>query len=68
MVAANCCRTSPATCLILPAEVAASPVGSVLAPDVEVLDASNKWAPVSGGTSYDAMSFGMGFTAITAIY
>ena len=68
MVAANCCRTSPATCLILPAEVAASPVGGVLAPDVEVLDASNKWAPVSGGTSYDAMSFGMGFTAITASY
>ena len=68
MVAANCCRTNPATCIILPAEVAASPVGGALAPDVEVLDASSKWAPVPGGSNYDAMSFGMGFTAITAIY
>lgn len=68
MVAANCCRTSPATCFILPAEVAASPVGGVLSPDVEVLDGSDHWAPKSGGKNYNAMSFGIGFSAVTASF
>lgn len=66
MVAANCCRTSPATCFIVPAEVSDSPVGGVLVPDVEVLDGSDRWAPKRGGKNYNAMSFGIGFSAVTA--
>lgn len=68
MVAADCCRLSPATCVILPAEIAASPIGGVIAPDVQVLDPSDRWVPVPGGKAYNAMSFGFGFTAVTASY
>ena len=68
MVAANCCRISPATCFIVPAEVADSPVGGVLSPDVEVLDGSDRWAPKSGGRNYNAMSFGICFSAVTASF
>lgn len=68
MVAANCCRTSPNTCFILPAEVLDSPIGGILAPDIEVLDPSGKWQPSGGGKSYDALSIGLGFEAITATF
>lgn len=68
MVAANCCRINPATCFIVPAEVTDSSLGGVLAPDVQVLDTGDQWAPVPGGTAYNAMSFGIGFTAVTASY
>lgn len=68
MVAANCCRISPATCFIVPAEVADSSIGGVLAPDVEVLDGSDHWAPKPGGKNYNAMSFGIGFSAVTASF
>jgi hypothetical protein len=66
MTMSRCCRLSPATCVILPEEVSASPIGGVIAPDVEVLDAAGKWKPVPGGKNYNAMSVGMGFTAISA--
>ena len=68
MVAANCCRVSPATCFIVPAEVSDSAIGGVLAPDVEVLDGSDHWAPKPGGKNVNAMSFGIGFSAVTASY
>lgn len=68
MVAANCCRTSPSTCFILPAEVLDSAIGGILAPDVEVLDPAGKWQPSGGGKSYDALSIGLGFEAITATF
>lgn len=68
MVASKCCATSPATCVILPEEVKSSVVGTIITPDVEVLDDMDRWAPVAGGKSYDAMSIGIGFTAITATY
>lgn len=68
MTATRCCRTSPATCVILPEEVVNSPVGGVLAPDVEVLDGTGQWKPVAGGKKYNAMSVGIGFTAISASY
>jgi len=68
MTASRCCRTSPATCVILPEEVQNSVVGNVLAPDIEVLDSMGQWKPVAGGKKYNAMSVGLGFTAISASY
>jgi hypothetical protein len=68
MTMSRCCRLSPATCVILPEEVGNSPIGGVLAPDVEVLDAAGKWKPVPGGKNYNAMSVGIGFTAISASF
>lgn len=68
MVPVNCCRVSPETCFISPAEVTDSSIGGVLAPDVQVLDTGDHWAPVPGGRTYNAMSFGIGFTAVTATY
>lgn len=68
MTMARCCRLSPATCVILPEEVANSPIGGVLSPDVEVLDDTGKWKPVPGGKKYNAMSVGIGFTAISATF
>ena len=68
MTPSRCCRLSPATCVILPEEVQRSPIGGVLSPDVEVLDDMGKWKPVPGGKNYNAMSVGLGFSAITASY
>jgi hypothetical protein len=62
----KCCKTNPATCVILPAEVLASPVGGVLSPDVQALDDNDNWKPVAGGKSKNAMSVGLGFTMIKA--
>ena len=50
MVARDCCKTNPSTCKILPQEVKDSVVGSLFAPDVEVLNAMGQWEPVRGGT------------------
>lgn len=68
MVARDCCKTSPSTCKILPQEVKDSVVGSLFAPDVEVLNAMDQWEPVRGGTSKDAMSVGIGFSAVQAAF
>lgn len=68
MTASRCCRTSPATCVILPEEVRNSAIGGVFSPDVEVLDDMGQWKPVPGGKKFNAMSVGLGFTAITATY
>lgn len=68
VIAARCCRLNPATCMILPDEVRNSSVGAVLSPDVEVLDEMGKWKPVPGGKKYNAMSVGIGFSAITASF
>lgn len=68
MVAANCCRTSPGTCKILPAEVSASAIGTLLAPDIEVLDDAGRWQPSAGGRAYDALSVGLGIEAVTAAF
>jgi hypothetical protein len=68
MTPSKCCKTNPTTCVILPAEVKASLIGSIITPDVEVFDAMGKWKPVRGGTAYNGMSFGIGFSTITATY
>lgn len=68
MVAADCCRTSPATCKILPAEILASPIGGVLSPDVQVFNEMGEWAPVPGGTKKNGMSVGIGFTSVPATF
>lgn len=68
MTPSMCCKTSPATCVILPAEVKASPIGGVLTPDVEVFDGGGAWKPVPGGRSPNGMTLGVGITAITAAF
>ena len=68
MTPSKCCKTSPATCVILPAEVKASLIGAIITPDVEAFDAMGKWKPVRGGTAYNGMTFGIGFSTITATY
>jgi hypothetical protein len=67
-VARDCCHTSPATCRILPEEVAASAIGGVLAPDVQVFNASDEWAPVPGGRNKNGMSIGVGFSSVAATF
>jgi hypothetical protein len=68
MVAANCCKTSPATCFILPAEVKISLIGTLLVPDVQVFDTMGQWKPVPRGTMLNGMTVGIGFTGVTATY
>lgn len=68
MTASKCCKTSPATCVILPQEIKMSVIGGVLAPDVEVFDGGGAWKPVPGGRSPNAMTLGVGFTAVTASF
>lgn len=68
MTPSMCCKTSPATCVILPQEVKLSLIGSVLTPDVEVFDGGGAWKPVPGGRSPNAMTLGVGFTAVTASF
>lgn len=65
----KCCAT-PAnrakTCEIVPAEVKSNAlIGNVLAPDVQVFQNGN-WSPVPKGVDKDAMSVGLGFTAVKA--
>ena len=62
----DCCATHIATCKITADEVLASPIGGVLAPDVQVLDEAGNWKPVPGGKAVNGMSVGLGFTSITA--
>jgi hypothetical protein len=62
----QCCADSPTTCVILPAEVQASPIGGILSPDVQVFDSSGNWSPVAGGKTPNGMSVGFGFTSIKA--
>ncbi len=68
MTPSKCCKTSPATCVILPAEVKASPIGGIVAPDVEVFDSMGNWKPVRGGMSPNGMTIGVGFSTVTATY
>lgn len=63
-----CCAKNPTTCTILPEEVAGnSLIASYLAPDVQVFDGM-KWKPVPRGAQKDAMSVGLGFTAVRASF
>ncbi len=67
--AADCCATNPTTCKITKDEVIASPIGGVLAPDVQVLDESGVgWKPVPGGKAVNAMSVGIGFSSVQATF
>ncbi len=68
MTPSKCCKTNPSTCVILPAEIKASVIGSIIVPDVEVFDAMGNWKPVRGGTSPNGMTVGVGFTSVTATY
>lgn len=68
MTPSKCCKTNPATCVILPAEIKSSILGTVIAPDVEVFDAMGNWKPVRGGTSPNGLTVGVGFTSVTATY
>jgi hypothetical protein len=68
MVAKDCCKTSPSTCRILPEEVKDSVVGTLFSPDVEVISATDQWAPVRGGANKDAVSVGIGFSAVQASF
>lgn len=64
----KCCKTNPKTCVILPAEVMASPVGGVLGPDLQTFDDNYNWAPVPGGKNKNGMSVGLGFSSVKASY
>ncbi|MCS6913389.1 MAG: hypothetical protein RMK29_02480 [Myxococcales bacterium] len=68
MTPAKCCST-PATrqtCEILPDEVRSNAlIGNVLAADVQVFQ-DGMWNPVPKGTMKDAMSVGLGYTAVRA--
>lgn len=64
----KCCKTNPKTCVILPEEVLASPVGGVLMPDVQAFDDNYNWAPVAGGKNRNGLSMGLGFTSVKASF
>lgn len=68
MVAADCCATNPKTCKIVNAEVVDSPIGGVLAPDVQVFDKDGSWKPVAGGKDVNGMSVGIGFSSVQAMF
>jgi hypothetical protein len=68
MVAADCCHTSPTTCKIIPEEIQASPIGGVMAPDVQVFNELGQWVPAPLGSMKNGMSIGIGFTAVPATY
>ena len=68
MKASQCCHVNPTTCFIMPEEVKLSPLGAVLAPDVEVFDSSGEWKPVPDGRNRNGVSLGVGFSAITASF
>jgi hypothetical protein len=64
----DCCATHIATCKITKEEVLASPIGGVLAPDVQVLDEAGNWKPVAGGKMVNGMSVGLGFSSVKASF
>jgi hypothetical protein len=66
----KCCKTSPATCVILEEEVQLSPLGGALAGDVHAFDDSGAWAPKPPGEGVvnNGLSFGLGFSAIHASF
>jgi hypothetical protein len=66
----RCCKTNPATCVILPEEVQVSPLGGTLAGDVHVFDDNGNWAPQPPGMGVvdNGLSFGLGFSAIRAAF
>lgn len=66
--AMKCCATNPLTCKIEKQEIIDSPIGGVLAPDVEVFDAAGKWKPVAKGKNPNGMSVGLGFTGVKAAF
>jgi hypothetical protein len=68
MVTADCCARSPSSCKILPAEVGDSAIAGVLAPDVEVFDASWNWKLVPAGHAPNGYSVGLGLEAVRASF
>lgn len=59
--------TSPSDGRISAAEVRANSVmQSILAPDVDIRDAQDNYAPNPANTGKDALSFGFGFTAVVS--
>lgn len=63
----DCCATNLDTCKITKEEVAASSIGNILSPDVQVLDETGvSWKPVAGGKAFNAMSVGIGFSSVKA--
>lgn len=66
--AMKCCATNPTTCKIEKQEIIDSPIGGVLAPDVEVFDAQGKWKPVVKGKNPNGMSVGLGFSGVKATF
>lgn len=66
--AMKCCATNPTTCKIEKQEIIDSPIGGVLAPDVEVFDAQGNWKPVAKGKNPNGMSVGLGFTSVKASF
>lgn len=69
MISQDCCNVDFKTCLVHPKEMALSlmllPEG-LLEPDVQVFH-GNLWQPVPAGMEKDALSFGLGFTAVPAL-
>ena len=63
---AKCCKTNPMTCEILDAEIKLSPVGGVLASDIEAFDGQDRWAPSKENKNKNGMSVGLGFSMIKA--
>lgn len=66
----RCCKTNPATCIILPEEVQVSPIGGALTSDVHAFNENDTWAPRPPGMGVvnNGLSFGLGFGAIRAAF
>lgn len=66
----RCCKTNPSTCIILPEEVQLSPLGDTLAGDVHAFNENGTWAPQPPGMGVvnNGLSFGLGFSAIRAVF
>lgn len=66
----RCCKTNPATCIILPEEVQVSALGGTLAGDVHAFNENDTWAPQPPGMGVvnNGLSFGLGFSAIRAVF
>ena len=62
----KCCKTNAKTCVILDAEIKMSPVGGVLASDIEAFDGQDRWAPSKENKNKNGMSVGLGFSMIKA--
>lgn len=62
----RCCKSNPATCKFMPAEVKSQLSLSDFAdPDVQVFNGQN-WQPVPDGTEKNGYSVGIGFRAVAA--